>query len=61
MTLSRRLKAIADKTPASDVVADIGTDHGYIPVYLIKKNIAQLVIASDISEASLAKAQRFAK
>lgn len=37
------------------VVADIGTDHGYIPTYLIEKNIANKVIATDISGPSLNK------
>lgn len=31
-------------------VADIGCDHAYLPIYLIKKNIARSVVACDINE-----------
>ena len=34
MTLSKRLQAVADMVTPGYVVADIGTDHGYIPIYL---------------------------
>jgi tRNA (adenine22-N1)-methyltransferase len=37
--------------------ADIGTDHGYVPMLLIRDNISPMVIMSDISEGSLAKAK----
>lgn len=57
MNLSNRLQAIADLVTKSSAVADIGTDHGYIPIYLIKNNIAEKVIAADISDGSLNKAR----
>ncbi|HHU63782.1 MAG TPA: SAM-dependent methyltransferase [Clostridiales bacterium] len=56
MRLGRRLQTIADKVPKVEVVADVGTDHGYIPVYLIKNNICQRVIATDIKTGPLKKA-----
>lgn len=49
MILSPRLKKVADMVKYR-TVADIGTDHGKIPVYLIKNKIADKVIASDINE-----------
>jgi len=55
MTLSPRLKAIAELVPPGARVADIGTDHGYIPMYLVKNNIVSKAIASDISSGSLEK------
>jgi len=55
MILSDRLKVIADKVPPGSRVADIGTDHGFIPVYLVRNNIVSKVIASDISRGSLEK------
>lgn len=55
MKLSDRLLTIADFVPKNSIVIDIGTDHGYIPVYLIKNNISKKVIATDISEESLLK------
>ena len=40
-------------------VVDVGTDHGYIPAYLIKNNIAKSVIACDINEKPLASCKRY--
>lgn len=55
MKLSNRLQKIADFVPHNSITADIGTDHGYIPRYLIEENISKLVIASDVSQGSLDK------
>ena len=38
-------------------VADIGTDHGYIPIYLMKEGIASKVIALDINKGPLERAR----
>src|SRR5699024_3112686 len=46
---------IINFVPRNSMVVDIGTDHGYIPVYLTKNNISKLAIASDISSKSLEK------
>lgn len=59
--LSPRLKAIAEKVPQGSKVADIGTDHGFIPVYLVKNGVAPKVIASDISRNSLEKTKMLVK
>lgn len=58
MDLSGRLKAIADAVPRSVTAADIGTDHGYIPLYLIEKGIIERAIAADVSPGSLRKAEQ---
>lgn len=57
MKLSPRLLGIATFVKNHSIVADIGTDHGYIPAYLIEKNISKKVIANDISKGSLKKAE----
>ncbi|WP_297427026.1 class I SAM-dependent methyltransferase [Clostridium sp.] len=57
MELSKRLKWILDKVSQTDTIMDVGTDHGYIPIYLIKNNIAKKVIASDINKDPLRKAE----
>ncbi|EKQ50311.1 MULTISPECIES: class I SAM-dependent methyltransferase [unclassified Clostridium] len=57
MELSKRLKWILDKVSQTDTIMDVGTDHGYIPIYLIKNNIAEKVIASDINKDPLRKAE----
>jgi len=58
--LPDRLKALADYIDKGSVVADIGTDHGYLPVYLAQTGLAERIIASDISAGSLEAARRSA-
>lgn len=53
--LDIRLKTCADLV-RGDKVSDIGTDHGYIPVYLVGKGIVKSAVASDINEGPAAKA-----
>ena len=57
MELSIRLKAIADSVDKCRSVADIGTDHGYIPIYLVKKGICERAVASDINKGPINKAK----
>jgi len=57
MRLSPRLQAIADYVPKGAVVADIGTDHGYIPVYLVDNKISNKIIATDINKGPLENAR----
>ncbi len=59
MRLTKRLQKIADYVPKNSIVADIGTDHGYIPKYLMDNEISKLVIATDISEGSLNKTRSY--
>ncbi|WZL74661.1 class I SAM-dependent methyltransferase [Clostridiaceae bacterium 35-E11] len=61
MKLTPRLSTIAKLVPKGAVVADIGTDHGYIPVYLIENKIAKKVIAADINEGPLLSAKKTIK
>ncbi|NLM04269.1 MAG: SAM-dependent methyltransferase [Clostridiales bacterium] len=51
--LNSRLKKIADLIPEGSIVADIGTDHGLIPIYLIENKISPKVIAGDIHKRPL--------
>ncbi len=55
MNLSKRLEAITNFVEKDSRVCDIGTDHGYIPAYLIKKSLSKKVIATDVSRGSLDK------
>ena len=41
-----------------DIVLDIGTDHGYLPIYLVSNQIIKLAIASDIKESPLKMAAK---
>ncbi|KAB3533233.1 tRNA (adenine(22)-N(1))-methyltransferase [Alkaliphilus serpentinus] len=54
--LTPRLKKIAEMVPKSSIVADIGTDHGYISIYLVKNKICPMVIASDVNKKPLQSA-----
>jgi len=56
--LSNRLQAIADSIEKGASVVDVGTDHGYLPVYLAQNEIAVSIVASDVSVGSLEAAVR---
>lgn len=56
--LTPRLEMILSLVPKSSSVCDIGTDHGYIPIALFKKDLAEKVIAMDINEGPLSQAQK---
>ena len=51
--LSRRLEAACRFVKPQDRVADIGCDHGYLGIYLLKNNLASFVYACDINEGPL--------
>lgn len=57
MDISVRLETIAGMVHKCNSVADIGTDHGYIPLFLIKKGVCDYAIASDINEGPIEKAR----
>ncbi|WP_434311046.1 tRNA (adenine(22)-N(1))-methyltransferase [Hominifimenecus sp. rT4P-3] len=57
MDLSRRLKVIAGMVTPGSRVADIGTDHGYLPIELVKRTICPSGIAIDVREGPLARAK----
>lgn len=56
MQLSRRLDAILQMIPRAPVLADIGTDHGKLPIAAIESGKIKRAIATDKSGPSLAKA-----
>lgn len=56
--LSRRLQTIASLVNQGSFVVDIGTDHAYIPIYLIEQNITNKVIASDVSNKVIEGARK---
>lgn len=56
LPVSPRLLACADFISPGDRVADIGCDHGYLGIHLLKNGIARSMIESDIHEAPLQSA-----
>lgn len=50
LILSPRLKIIADSIKGFETVADIGSDHAYLPIYLVKNKLVKSVIATDVNK-----------
>ena len=61
MILPQRLLKVAGFIEKGAAVADIGTDHGLLPVYLALHSLARRIIASDVSAGSLSAAIRSAQ
>ena len=58
LKLPDRLNSIVSFIKKGSNVIDVGTDHGYIPIYLAQNGIAKHIMASDISGRSLETARR---
>ncbi|MCG8484580.1 MAG: class I SAM-dependent methyltransferase [Clostridia bacterium] len=56
--LTDRLQVIANHIQKGEKVADIGTDHGYIPIYIYQKNISDKLILTDINKGPMEIAVR---
>jgi len=57
MELSIRLKTIVSMIEKCDSIIDVGTDHGYVPIYLVENGIIKSAIASDINRGPVDKAK----
>lgn len=57
LPISPRLLACAKLINPGERVADVGTDHGYLTIYLRTENLASHVYAADIAPMPLAKAK----
>ena len=58
LPISQRLLCCAEMVPPGGRVADVGTDHGYLAVYLVRQGIARSVTATDLRQKPLEKARR---
>jgi len=58
MLLGNRLKTIASKIDKGFIVADIGTDHAHLPIFLISEGISKKVIATEILPCPYKRAQQ---
>lgn len=56
--LTKRLLRIADMVPRGTFLADIGTDHAFLPIYLLKNSIIERAVAADIVDGPLEIARR---
>ncbi len=57
-TLSRRLERVAAYVPQDARLADIGSDHGYLPVALMLRGVLAAAVAGEVAQAPFASAQR---
>ena len=61
LQLQPRLQLLADMVPEGCRLADVGTDHGYLPVYLLQRRRIRGAVAADIGAEPLAHARRTAE
>lgn len=59
--LTPRLLAAAEQVPAGARLADIGTDHAYLPVWLLLEGVIDSAIAADLREGPLNRARETAE
>ena len=59
--LSKRLHTVASFVPTGSVVADIGSDHAYLPCYLLNKKVASRAVAGEIVEGPFQSAKQQVK
>ncbi|MBO5727413.1 MAG: tRNA (adenine(22)-N(1))-methyltransferase TrmK, partial [Oscillospiraceae bacterium] len=57
LELTPRLLAAAQLVPPGAAVADIGTDHAYLPVWLLKQGRVRYAIAADLRSGPLERAR----
>lgn len=61
MELTARLQSVADQVPQCAAFADIGTDHAYLPVWLLLNGRISHAIAADLREGPLNSARETAE
>ena len=59
--ISERLKMAASLVSDGNVLADVGTDHGYVPIYLLQQQRIPRAIAMDINRGPLERADEHIK
>lgn len=58
MELSKRLQAVISLMPPCRTICDVGCDHGYVAIRLLKERKAERVIAMDVNQGPLEQAKR---
>lgn len=57
MNLSERMKANCRLVPQAECLADVGTDHGYVPIFLVKEGRVKRALAMDVNRGPLLRAE----
>ncbi|MCR5229067.1 MAG: class I SAM-dependent methyltransferase [Solobacterium sp.] len=55
--MNQRIRAIAGMVEPGCILADIGTDHGQLPIFLVKEQIIEKAYACDIAAGPLSAAR----
>ena len=55
--MSKRIRALAELVPSGSVLADIGTDHGLLPILVVQQGIVRKAYACDVAEGPLSQAE----
>ena len=58
LPISKRLLLCAELVPPCRTVADVGTDHGYLGIFLLTEGRAETIAACDLREGPLSSAKR---
>lgn len=61
ISLSPRLQTLANWVKPQSLLADIGTDHGYLPLYLLQQKRITQAIAADLNKGPLQRAETLSK
>lgn len=59
--LSPRLRSVAELVPRGAQFADVGTDHAYLPVWLLQREVVSRAVVSDLRQGPLERARRTAE
>ena len=57
MQISKRLRTVASFVTEGNSIADIGTDHAYVPIFLAKEGKITKALAMDIKKGPLERAK----
>lgn len=57
IVLSERLQAVASLVTPGNRICDVGCDHGFVSIYLVKQGIAPSALAMDVNEGPLRQAR----
>ncbi len=58
MKLDGRLGMIAENIPRCSILADVGTDHAFIPIYAVEASLCERAVAADVRPGPLTAARK---
>ncbi len=58
LLLDRRLRAVYDAVEPCGVFADVGSDHAYLPIFLLLEAVIQKALITDVRKGPLANSRK---